>query len=153
MAVRVYNNMSRRGTLGVNEFRFSVRMYMSLQYATNEMVLHVGTPAMRVMNNNIDEFAALRITKSKPAAKSSAQPLGKGKKATKRHSGCYLCPSTTHQAWDLKFHPRNPDGSRKKVQADVKEKILQRIKGSDATDAEKATERAEVERYWAQYAL
>lgn len=155
MAVRVYNNMERRGTLGANEFRFSVRMFMSLQLATNELQLHVNTAATRFLNDNVDEFAAYRIPQSgkhMSATPSRTTPRNV-KPSRKRHSGCYLCPSAAHQAWDTKFHPRNPDGSRKKVAEEDKAAILSRIDNSSGTKAEKADEVADVKRYWAQYAL
>jgi hypothetical protein len=153
MAVRVYNNMARRGALGADEFRFSVRMYMSLQVATNELVLHVGTAAMRFMMSSVDEFSALRISKPSPRVEVSTRGPEKAKRAQRQHSGCYMCPSQTHQAWDVKFHPRNADGSRKKISDADKGAILQRIQQSGATTAEKAGEAADVKRYWAQHSL
>jgi hypothetical protein len=156
MAVRVYNNMARRNVLGRDEFRFSVRMYMSLQLATNDLVLHVSNSATRYLDSCIDEFIALR--ELAPAAtimtgRQVGTPVKQSNKQRRFHSGCYLCPSTTHQAWDTKFHPRNADGSRKKVSADGKAAILQRIQDSGATAAEKVEETAEVRRYWSQHAL
>ena len=151
MAVRVYNNMSRRGLLGTDEFRFSVRMYMSLQIATNDQVLHVGNSALRYLDSCVDEFIALRKLKPKAAASSGAQ--SRSFKPRRAHSGCYLCPAADHQAWDPKFHPRDENGARKKVSDEDKAAILQRIQDSNASASDKADETAEVKRYWAQHSL
>ena len=151
MAVRVYNNMARRNALGVDEFRFSVRMYMSLQVATNDLVLHVGTAAMRFLNDSVDEFIALRdIT---PKKSSAARKADKSKKARRATSGRWLCPASDHQAWDPKFHPRKADGTRKKVSEQDKKLILQRIQDQDARAADKAKETADCKRYWAEFDL
>ena len=146
--------MERRGTLGKNEFRFSVSMFMSLQLETNERKLYVSAPVMRFLNDNVDEFIAYRIPTEKPksgaaASRSSAKP----KTARRLFSGCCLCPATDHQAWDTKFHPHNADGSRKKVSQKDKDAILARVQHTEVASAnQKEEETEDIKHYWAQYA-
>ena len=53
--------MLRRGTLGLNEIRFQVRMYLDLQYATNHGVLHTGSGAMQAFENAVDSFGIAKV--------------------------------------------------------------------------------------------
>ena len=117
-------------------------MYMSLQITTNDQVLHVGNSASRYLDSCVDEFIALCKLKPKSSADSTTQ--NRSFKPRRAHSGCYLCPSADHQAWDPKFHPRNPGGSHKKVSETDKAAILQRIQDSKASADEKEEETAEV---------
>ena len=157
IAVRTYNSMARRGTLGEGEIRFKVRMFMQTQLATNTCVLHTSPAALNVFTNCVDEFIALHadtVTEFKRIrAKKSTASSAKQASAAKDHTGCYLCPSATHQAWDTNFHPRNPDGSRPKVSAEDKKKIIQRIQASSKSTQEKAEEEATVRAYWAKHSL
>ena len=161
IAVRVYNSLKRRKTLGVDEIRFQVRMFIQLQYATNELVLHTGTQALRVFDDVVDEFAELKslypATASSKASSTQERQQNRAKsyakKPAKHHSGCYLCPSSSHQAWDERFHPRGADGKRQKVHDDVKAQIMQRIDNSSRTQSQKDEEKADVKRYWQQYSL
>ena len=160
IAVRVYNSLKRRKTLGVDEIRFQVRMFIQLQYATNELVLHTGTQALRVFDDVVDEFAELKslypAAASSKASSTQERQQSKAKyakKPAKHHSGCYLCPSSSHQAWDERFHPRGADGKRQKVHDDVKAQIMQRIDNSSRTQSQKDEEKADVKRYWQQYNL
>ena len=152
MAVRVYNNMARRNTLGTDEFRFSVRMYMSLQLATNDLILHVGSAALRFLSDSVDEFIALRIPDS---AQSTAKTTTSTAKSKPRRvtSGCWLCPAEDHLAWDPKFHPRNSDGSRQPVSEENKKLILQRVQTKHTSAADKAKETADIKRYWSEFNL
>ena len=120
MAVRVYNNMERRGVLGKDEFRFSVRMFMSLQLATNELKLYISTPTMRFLSDNVDEFAAYRLPKRVAALSSTPRSAAKAKSVRRVFSGCWLCPATDHQAWDTRHHPRAENGARKPVSKEDK---------------------------------
>ena len=165
IAVRVHMQMSRRGTLGNNEIRFKIRMFMHLQYATNYRVLHVGGPAMRAFEAAVDTFGASRVPqfrnlKNKNERKfprtarfcaevddSSAVQIGRPA------TGCYLCPATDHYASNLKFHPRDANGKRKKVSPEDKKAIMARIETADRTPEEKAFEKTQVKQYWVRHAL
>ena len=116
----MYNNMERRGVLGKDEFRFSVRMFMSLQLATNELKLYISTPTMRFLSDNVDEFAAYRLPKRVAALSSTPRSAAKAKSVRRVFSGCWLCPATDHQAWDTRHHPRAENGARKPVSKEDK---------------------------------
>ena len=63
--VRTHSQMMRRGSLGPNELRFKVRMYLHLQYATNYRVLHIGAGAMRAFEAAVDTFGAAKVPRFK----------------------------------------------------------------------------------------
>ena len=165
IAVRVHMQMSRRGTLGTDEIRFKVRMFMHLQYATNYRVLHVGGPAMRAFEAAVDTFGAARVprfraTKKDPDRKFHrsarfCEPVDdtSGVQLGRQATGCYLCPATDHYASNLKFHPRDANGKRKPVSSEDKKGIMARIDAADRTAEEKAFERTQVKQYWVRHGL
>ena len=127
---------------------------MSLQLATNELKLYVSTPAMRFLNDNVDEFAAYRLPKQTAANSSSARSSSKAKPVRRIFSGCWLCPAADHQAWDARHHPRKEDGSRMPVSKEDKAAILKRVADTPgATEAQKSKECADIKEYWKQYSL
>ena len=158
IAVRAYNAMQRRNQLGKDQIRFKVRMYMQVQMATNDLVLHTSASALRVFDSWVDDFAAMKIpaykmgnSAAKPwqrksqyftsqaAAQSSAKPL----------SGCWLCPSKEHYASDKSAHPARPDS----LTDETKNAILARIDASTNSDADKKSEKEKVRAYWSQHSL
>ena len=165
IAVRVHMQMSRRGSLGPNEMRFKVRMFMHLQYATNFGVLHVGGPAMRAFAAAVDTFGVANVPGFRLSRESKDQkytrsqrkvnsgPVCEEVQVTKPMTGCFRCPLPGHYANDKKFHPYDADGKRPPITDEDKKGILARIEAADRTSEEKAYERAQVKRYWLQHPL
>jgi len=145
--------------------RFKVRMFMQLQYATNFGVLHVGAGAWRVFDDVTDDFGTLKI-KGYTAAMTRAKrdwysqqsssrvcQAVSVKRSSKPMSGCWLCPSPDHYAYDRDKHPRLPDGSRKKVSDEDKKAILKRIRSSSFSDEDRKDEEKKCKAYWLQHSL
>ena len=168
IAVRTHGQMVRRGTLGVNEIRFQVRMYLHLQYATNHKVLHTGAGAMRAYEAAVDTFGVAKVPRFRRKARGtggdsagsgySGSKFGSGAKkggsgAKQPASGCWLCPASDHYASDQQFHPRPADGKRAPLSADKKKAIIARVDASSLTADEKKAEKAAMTKYWAQHSL
>ena len=166
IAVRTHGQMVRRGTLGVNEIRFQVRMYLHLQYATNYKVLHTGASAMRAYEAAVDTFGAAKVPKFRRKSRGvggdgagySGNKFGSGGKKggsglKQPVSGCWLCPASDHYASDPQFHPRPADGKRAPLSAEKKKAIVARVDASSLTADEKKAEKASMRKYWAQHSL
>ena len=168
IAVRTHGQMLRRGTLGVNEIRFQVRMYLHLQYATNHCVLHTGASAMRAFEDAVDSFGVAKVPRFKLKIRStgadrSAQygtlsrkytPANKKTStAIKPVSGCWRCPATDHYANDPKFHPKPASGKQPPLSDDVKKAIMDRIDASSLSAELKQKEKTDVKKFWAQHSL
>ena len=168
IAVKTHGQMQRRGTLGPNEIRFQVRMYLHLQYATNHKILHTGASAMRAFEAAVDTFGAAKISGFReklrgfggdgagryvPAGNKAGGGPKKGTPSAKPLSGCYLCEASDHYASDEKFHPKPADGKRPPLSAEKKKAILDRVENSGLSADEKVTEKARVRKYWAQHGM
>ena len=164
MAVKVHQQMVRRGTLGADEIRFEIRMYLHLQYACNYGVMFTGASACRAFEMAVDSFGTAKVPRFRKLMKhasdgrSGARGAGKGggyktPVTAKPASGCYLCPASDHYANDPKFHPLPADGKRAPVSADKKKAILARIDNSSLSVEEKTAEKAQVRKYWSQHSL
>ena len=160
IAVRVHTQMTRRNTLGRNEIRFQVRMYMHLQYASNCLVLHTGGPAMRAFAAAVDTFGVAKVprfTASGTASGYRYQTRAKcppvsseGKPVVMPRSGCYRCPAPDHWASDANFHPKGEDGKRPPITAADKKGIMARVDNDSKMSAEeKRQEKAKIQEYWA----
>ena len=162
IAVDVYNRWHRHGMLGREEIRFKTRVHMQLMGGVCFGVLHVGTTALDAFDNVTDDYGALKIPRygaltaiSSRAERCtySSQAGSQLRKASCPTSGCWLCPSPDHFAYDKEHHPRLPDGSRPSVSEQDKKAILQRIRNSSFQAADKEKEEAAVKAYWAQHKL
>lgn len=168
IAVKTHGQMQRRGTLGPNEIRFQVRMFLHLQYATNHKVLHTGSSAMRAFEAAVDTFGAAKIPGFKKKLRGGGgdgtgryASVGyrtvtgskKGTAGTKPLSGCYLCKAADHYASDEKFHPKPVDGKRPPLSADTKKAILDRVENSGLSASDVVAEKARVRKYWSQQGL
>ena len=168
IAVKTHMQMMRRGTLGVNEERYKVRMYMHLQHATNSGILYTGQSAMRAFEAAVDIFGAAKVPrfgkKQKPTSLREQFNAGAGRKgggarkqpeatATPQSTGCWLCPASDHYASDPKFHPRTADGKRPPVSVESKKAIFERIDASSLSAELKHAEKTQVKKYWAQHSL
>ena len=167
IAVKTHMQMMRRGTLGYNEERYKVRMYMHLQHATNSGVLYTGQSAMRAFEASVDVFGLAKVPrfmsrKNYPVGdgkphRPGPRKGGAGKKpevtVTTPATGCYLCAASDHYASDPKFHPRGPDGKRPPVSAETKKAIFARIDASSLSAELKHAEKTQVKKYWAQHSL
>ena len=164
MAVKVHQQMVRRGTLGPEEIRFEVRMYLHLQYACNYGVMFTGASACRAFEMAVDSFGTAKVPRFRKLMKrssdgrSGARGAGRGggyktPVTAKPASGCYLCPASDHYANDPKFHPLPADGKRAPISPDKKKAILARIDNSSLSVEEKTAEKAQVRKYWSQHSL
>ena len=165
IAIRLHRHMQLLGTLGPNETRFQMRMYLHLQYATVHRVLHVSGNAMGVFKEATEVFLA-RLdpgTKAKstisrtPRTPTAASPGATPKRPrargnTRRQSaptfGCYLCPARDHYCNDRKFHPLLPSGKYAGLSKDKKAAVLARIDAPNASADEKASEKKTVRDFW-----
>ena len=165
IAVKVHWQMSKRGTLGPNEIRFKIRMYLHLQYATNNKVLHTGAGAMRAFEAAVDTFGMANVPKFRQLMRNSGKgspyvpaKRGEGGKSPKKtppaqpSSGCWRCAASDHYASDKKFHPVSADESPP-LTAEEKKGIMDRIKSSSLSASEKESERTRVLKYWSQHSL
>ena len=165
IAVRTHGQMVRRGTLGHNEIRFQVRMYLHLQYATNYKVLHTGPGAMRAFEGAVDSFGVAKVPRFRLSARSTdtavqyastarkSTPIPRKANVLKPVSGCWLCPAPDHYASDKKFHPKPASGKRPALAAEVKQAIMDRIDASSLSAELKLKEKTDVKKYWTQHSL
>ena len=156
IAIRAFNEYENAGTLGKDEIRFSVRMYLHLQYATNNGVLHTGTSAVRAYKDAVDTFGLAKISNFRSKTTNVPRVTRVGAQAQWARNplaGCYLCPSAEHYVSDEKIHPRNADGSRQRVPEDVKQQILQRVDNVTASEHEKAVEKKKIKDYWTKHGV
>ena len=167
IAVKTHMQMMRRGTLGVNEMRYKVRMYMHLQHATNSGILYTGQSAMRAFEAAVDVFGVAKVPRFLSARPTSLRQQfnpNAGKKRGAAHkqpeataappsTGCWLCPAADHYASDPKFHPRMADGKWPPVSTENKKAIFERIDASSLSAELKHAEKTQVKKYWAQHSL
>ena len=154
IAIRAFNEYENAGTLGKDQIRFSVRMYLHLQYATNNGHLHTGTSGVRAYKDAVDTFGLAKVPSFRSKQTTRVTRVGaQAQWARNPLAGCYLCPSAEHYASDEKVHPRNADGSRPKVPEDVKAQILRRVDAATASEQEKDAEKKKIKEYWAKHNL
>ena len=164
IAVRTHSQMLRRGSLGPNELRFKVRMYLHLQYATNYRVLHTGAGAMRAFEAAVDTFGVAKVPRFRvkmaggtprrtPQATGDRNATPFKRNVVSSFTGCWLCPAADHMANDPKFHPKSADGKRSPLSADTKQAIFDRIDASSNSAELKHAEKTQVKKYWSQHSL
>ena len=154
IAIKECDRMTMLGTLGKDSIRLKVLLYLHLMVAVNHGSLYVGSNALRVFRDNVDIFGKAKVP---GYAIKSVQPKKRPARAVAQQAspftGCYLCPATDHFASDLTHHPRNEDGSRKKVSAATKAAILVRVDATAHSQGEKDAEKLKIQEYWTKYSL
>ena len=166
IAVKAHDQMRRRGTLGPEEIRFQIRMYLHTQHATNHGVLYTGASAMRAFESAVDTFGIAKVPRYRSLYRNGGGERGAGRSAgrnaagynkstspVKPVSGCYLCEAADHYANDPKFHPRLANGKHASISEDKKKAIIARIEKSALSAEEKTAEKAQVRKYWSQHSL
>ena len=163
ICLRTHRNYKLMNALGQDEERFKARMYLHLQYACQNRVLHASAIAMTVFEDATDPFVA-RLPARTSGGGGSKTPRsklrsGSGTRQDDNHStpmqptsGCYLCPATDHYCSDPKFHPK-VNGKHKPLTDAEKEAIIERIESSDLSRTLKNAELKSVRRYWLQHGL
>lgn len=153
IAVRVYGQMSRSGSLGANDLRFQVRMYLHLQYASLHRKLHASALAMLVFDRQVDLFVS-RLPASVASSARAPKPVRstvvkRESSSSTPRSGCWLCVSPSHFANDQLYHSRK-DGKPIIVKPATKQQILHRIQDNNTMSlADKKAETSAVKAYWA----
>ena len=166
IAIRVHDMMFRAKTLGDNNMRFQVRMYMHLEYMSETGTLHVGPQAMVTFRDAIDVFGmkvpgfVVDLTGGLVCTPVAASPTkgasaSKGKKTARFRSsgnkpkfGCWLCPSMDHYV-TKESHP-----TREKLSDVMKSSILTRIDYcKQFPEAEREAEKKRVREYWVKHKL
>ena len=169
MAIRIHDMMSRAKSMGDDNMRFKVRMYMHLEYMSETGKLHVGPQAMATFRDAIDIFGQkvpgfvvdLTGMACTPVAASPSKGTPKLSKSsvTKVHNrgrsllskpkfGCWLCPSMDHYV-NKTSHP-----TREKLSDVMKSSILTRIDFcKEYPEAEREAEKKRVRAYWLKHKL
>ena len=168
IAIRIYRQMTRLGTLGPGEVRFKARIFLHLHIMTVQRVMYTGAAAMSVFKSAtevfmtrlpasaFDDSSPVRSPKKpKPTASSPASPAACSPVSTSRKSawstpkwGCYVCGATDHYCSNRSIHPLESGAKYPKVSDAIKKKMLARVDASVLTADKKEKEKKKLKDFW-----
>ena len=159
IATDEYEMMEMSGTLGPNEIRFKVRMYLHIQFMSDTLTLPVGPGAMTNFARATEKFGPrvpgwpIDLTGDSPgkgvgASMPSACPTVSSSSKSTPKFGCWLCPSPDHYV-SKATHPVMPTSLSKQV----KDTIIKRIQDYPCTQSEKEAGLKSLKAYWSRHKL